>query len=257
MKGIFIADLKVLPCRSRVDADRLAARQVDIVRELCQLVPRLADLHFGTLDHQWVFGDDSCWLRLQLVPRRYSLFDPLSAPPSKPRSLQDEARLVWTDICNSRLRTLQAASGLERWSRFSTPTPLDPLHELAFRLSRRQWIFEAESGQLCLEFPEVPRYLVDHDPSQIHGVVDAVFSRAIVMRQARIGPSDIASSVITLPGPLRIVPDRNGAEPKRGVPWQLTSQVSPGESLSLPAKLHRCRLSRRVVGAVASDTIGT
>src|SRR5437016_2907480 len=111
MKGILIADLKMLPCSSRIDAQRLASRQIDIVRELCHLVPRLADLHFGRIDHTWVFGHDGCWLRLQLVPRRYSLFDPLSDSSSRPRSLQDEARLVWTDICNSSLRTLVAASG--------------------------------------------------------------------------------------------------------------------------------------------------
>ena len=170
MKGVFIADLKMIPCSARIDAQRIMSRQADLLRDLYCLVPRLANLCFGTLDVSWVVNQDACWLRLQLVPRQRLLFDPLGASHSRPRSLPDEARLVWTDIRSSNIHTLQAASGLERWSKNEMPAPPDPLHEMAFRLSRKQWIFEAESGQLSLEFPEVPRYVVDKGPSEIHGI---------------------------------------------------------------------------------------
>jgi hypothetical protein len=252
MKGVFIADLKMLPCSGRIDAQRLMSRQADLLRDLYCLVPRLASLCFGTLDVSWVLGHDACWLRLQLVPRQRPLFD-LVIARSTPKSLPDEARLVWADICDSHLRALQAASGLEKWSKSETPTVLDPLLDMAFRRSREQWTFEVESGQLCLEFPEVPRYLIDEAPSEVHGIVDAVFSRALILRQVRIGPSDVASAGISLQGPLRIAPDRNDMPPNWGSPCQPRLQVWPGRNISLPATLCRCLLSRQIIGAVAQE----
>jgi len=157
MNGVFVADLKLLPCDGRVDVQRLIARKDDLIRDLHCLVPRLAALCFGELDVRWVVGTDACWLRLQLVPRQQLLFDPLVPGRSRPRSLPDEARLVWLDICSSPIRALQAASGLEKWAGSEMRAPVDPHQEMAFRRSKRQWTLESESGQICVVFPEVPR----------------------------------------------------------------------------------------------------
>src|SRR2546423_10376315 len=253
MKGVFIADLKMIPCSARIDAQRLMSRQADLLRDLHCLVPRLANLCFGTLDVSWVVNQDACWLRLQLVPRQRLLFDPLGASHSRPGSLPEEARLVWTDICDSQLRALQADSGLVTWSNSETRTPPDPLHEMEFRRSRAQWIFEAESGQQRVQFPQAPRYLVDEEPCKIHGVVDAVLRSALVLRQARIEPTH--GPTVALQGQLRIAPDNSDTPRRREARWQLTLGALPGSSLSLPVVLHRCLLSRRVVGAVVKGTI--
>jgi hypothetical protein len=255
MKGVCIGRLKLLPYSKTngIDPERLPSRQADSVMELQRQVPRVASLHHGTLRLIWMLHSDGCWLHLELVPRRSSLFDPLTTVASRPASLADEARLIEQDIRNSPLRAALAASGLQKWARNQTPIPLDPLHEMAFRLSRKQWTFEADSGQVCLEFPRVPRYLVDDHPSVVHGIVHAVFARALVLRHIRVEPWDSSIPAVELLGQLRIAPNGNEASRKHGTPWPPTLQVWPGKAISLSAILHRCLISRRVIGAVAND----
>lgn len=254
MDGVFIADLKLLPAKGSIDVERVLARQGDLVRDLYCLVPRLASLCFGELRTSWIVATDACWLRLQLVPRQRILFDPLAPGRTRPRSLPDEARLLWEEICNSKLRALQAARGLEKWAS-NTDTPADPLHEMAFRRAKTQWTFESEAGQASVVFPEVPRYLVDDAPSEVSGIVDSVLPRAVVLRHVTARLVGESTPSIALRGSLRVVPCHDRVVVKRATPWPLVLKVWPGKPLSMPVTLHRCLLSRRVIGAVAHEVL--
>jgi len=96
----------------------------------------------------------------------------------------------------------------------------------------------------------VPRYQVDDAPSEVSGIVDSVLPRAVVLRQVFARSPEGSAPSIALKGPLRIVSGDDRVAPKRATPWQLALQVWPGKSVSLPVMLHRCLLSRRVIGAV-------
>ncbi|WP_372526660.1 hypothetical protein [Piscinibacter sp.] len=250
----FIADLKMLQPEGGSEPDQLVRRQKEMLLDLYRLVPRLASLSRSELRARWIARSETWWLRLELVPRRQGLlFDSLASGRSRPASLHDEAQLVRKDLGDSPLRARQAAAGLKKWAASSVPAPLDPGHELAYRRSRTQWIFESESGQLCLMFAEAPRYKVDPKPCQVSGTVASVSLRAIELRQVYSGLEDQSPANLDQRGFLRVIPCAIGEGKLRAVPWQLAQQVRPGEIVSVNVTLHRCLLSNQVIGAVVAE----
>jgi hypothetical protein len=250
----FIADLKMLQPVGGSEPHQLLRRQNDMLLDLYRLVPRLAALSYSELRATWIARSETWWLRLELVPRRQGLlFDPLSRSRSRPASLLDEAQVVRKDVAESPLRARQALAGLKKWADSKIPAPLQPDYEMAYRRSKAQWIFESESGQLCLEFPEAPRYKVDSEPCQVAGLVASVSLRAIELKHAWSDcANQLSATKVRIPS-LRLIPRAAHEGGHRAAPWRLAQDVRPGEMLSVDVTLYRCLLSSRVVGAIAVE----
>jgi hypothetical protein len=250
----FIADLKMLQPEGGSEPQQLLRRQNDMLLDLYRLVPRLAALSHSELRATWIARSETWWLRLELVPRRQGLlFDPLSRSHSRPASLHDEAQLVRNDLAESPLRARQAAAGLKRWADSDIPAPLHADHEMAYRRSKSQWIMESESGQLCLVFPEAPRYRVDPEPCQVRGMVASVSLRTIELKRVWSESADRLSAKKEQTSSLRVIPRATDGGQQRVVPWRLAQDVRPGEMLLVNATLYRCLLSNRVIGAIAAE----
>jgi len=238
-----------------MESERLQQRQNQVVADLCRLVPRMSTLSYGELCLAWAAHSDSWWLRLGLAPRRQGLlFDPLTRSRSRPNSLVEEAKLCWRDIEESPLQALRAARGLMRWAAFAeTSSPLDPLHELAYRRSKQQWQIESECGQLTLAFPDCPRYIADSPPAEVCGVIETMSTRAITLRQPNFINADPSRTGANLPNRLRVVPPATSPRSERSIPWLAAQEARPETLLALTVTLHRCLVSKRVIGAIVTE----
>ena len=251
----FIGDLMMLQPQGGSDPHLLLQRQNEVLRDLSFLARKLANLSYGELRATWTVRFDTWWLHLELVPRRQGLlFDPLSRGCSRAASLREEAMLVRKEIAESPLRAQLAAAAFKRWVESEVPEPLHEDHEMASRRSRSQWIMESESGQLCLVFPETPRYKVDSAPCQVSGTTAWVSMHAIELTQLACTEFEGNSGGrLGRLARLRVIPSVNSDATKRRLPWTLATQVRPGDRLVLVVTLQRCVLSNRVVGAVLSE----
>ncbi|GAB4566588.1 MAG: hypothetical protein Tsb007_39650 [Rhizobacter sp.] len=234
-----------------MESERLQQRQNQVVADLCRLVQRMSTLSYGELNLSWAAHSDSWWLRLGLAPRRQGLlFDPLARSRSRPGSMVEEAKLLWRDIEASPMRALLAARGLMKWATFAAaPSPLDPQHELAYRRSKQQWQLESECGQLTLAFADCPRYIADPLPVEICGVIETMSMRVITLRQPKFINDDDARTGANLPSRLRVVPPATGPRSERSIPWHAVQEARPETLLALTVTLHRCLVSKRVIGA--------
>jgi hypothetical protein len=182
------------------------------------------------------------------------LFDPLSCRRPRPASLREEAQLIRKDLAESPLRARQAAAGFKQWVDSAILSPLPEDHKMAYRRSRSQWIIESESGQLCLAFPEAPRYRVDHAPCQVTGTVASVSLQAIEL--THVAFTEVEGLLPRKPhrhDRLRVVPCVTTDMMRPSPSWCHAGFVRPGEKIVLVVTLHRCVLSNRVIGAVTAE----
>ena len=178
MNGVHFAYLKMQQPAGGAPPEQLVRRQAQMLLDLCRYLRRLSNLWHGELQTTWIARANDIWLRLELVPRKQGLlFDPLVKSRSRPATLLDEAELLRKELQALPMYAKQAAAGFKEWAAQEVPTPIDPMHEMAYRRSKTQWIMEVDTGQRCLDFPEVERYKVDAQSCQITGKIYAMCKR--------------------------------------------------------------------------------
>ena len=253
MKEGFIADLKMLQFAQGMDVQALKRRQDQVVSDLLQLVPQLTELRVTEPRVALVAGDNSFWLRLALTPRRQALLFDIAANP-KEASLHQEVALIRKAICRAPLQARIAANELLDWAAGPMQSRLDPVHELIFRRSKQQWSIENESGQLCLAFVNVPRYSIDKVSCRIRGTVEYVSIRSIGLRNVEIFAKNAADSEIPQGGRLRVAQPHLVTEPAHNFAPK-KPEVRLAHVVELGATLHRCLLTRRPLGAIATGEL--
>lgn len=250
MKEGFIANLKMLESAHGLDAQALKRRQDQVVSDLLQLVPQLMELRVSEPQVTLMPVASSLWLHLTLVPRRQALLFDAAANP-KEASLRHEVLLVRKAISKAPLQARIAANDLVEWATGPRQTRLDPVHELAFRRARQQWLMENETGQLCLAFPDAPRYLTDERSCRIRGMVEVVSTTFFGLRHVEIYFENAELPEVPAGGRLRVLQTRRADD---SVP---TSSAAEPETLlarcvEMDVTVHRCLLTKRPIGAVAS-----
>jgi len=245
----FIADLHILRSNGGVEVQQLARREKEVISELYHLVPELSELVVSELKVRVDCRDNEWWLHLALLPRHQGILIDLTKN-SKKASLRQEVQLVRQSISKAPLRVRLASDGLMAWAVGDRTSRLDPVHELVYRRSRQQWLIENETGQLCLPFADVPRYLVDEAPCRIRGRVEFVSTRTIGLSHVEVVTRETAEPAVLKDGCLKVMRANLKSHESISSPETMGGAL-PGQDVNIVATIHRCLLTRRPVGAIA------
>jgi hypothetical protein len=249
----FIADLHILRSNGGIEVQQLARREKEVISELYRLVPELSELVVSELKVRIDCRDNEWWLHLALLPRHQGILIDLTKN-SKRASLRQEVQLVRQSISKTPLRVRLASDGLMAWAVGDRTSRLDPVHELVYRRSRQQWLIENETGQLCLPFADVPRYLVDEAPCRIRGRVEFVSTRTVGLSQVEVTTTETSEPQVLQDGRLKVIRGNPKSIDVTSSPETMAALL-PGHDVNMVATIHRCLLTRRPVGAIASTAL--
>lgn len=242
MADVHVCDSVLQPDSVSVNSSTFARVQRRL-SEFAAFAPTLANLSLGEVEWSLEpFGNDLL-LRINLIARKQGwLFDPLAPRPSRPDTLEAEAQQVFDELLRAGVRVVRLAQALEQADEPGKRAKAadDPLARVLIRNSRKLWRVSRSEVAVQIEFPGVSAFDVDDGLSALGG------------RLVSIGLKQIELDFVF--GPAEV--DRKERLTVAYDEASFRSSMPPvGTSVHLGARLYRCKLTRRVIGAVLDSIV--
>lgn len=254
----------LLPASTSPAIEMLNARVQKVTRDLCVLIPSLADTRYADVTQTIEHGRLHWMLRFGLVPRIQQVlpcFQDATPRESISRAssrIEIDARRIRQDIGQAQSRindclTLLLADEVEL-AKAAMRTRMT-LASVAFRIAGQSVRIAERDKKTSLCLPGIPRWIEDTVARRVCGqLVELGRDHLTLLRVSYVGVNKDDVDATIAPRMLRVRRTFDGSPVGRN--FDLLDCLDRALHVTLTVRLHRCAWSRLIVGATQeSDTL--